>query len=523
MSLRARNRSFGPSPARYWTMVLLLPWMGLLGCAVQPPMPERSPSAYFADTDNTTLGRAVQASGPEAGRSGMRALPDPLDAFVARVALVRAAERALDVQYYIWRPDTTGILLLNELGQAADRGVRIRLLLDDNGIAGMDSLLAELNAHSGIEVRVFNPFANRDFKALGYLNDFKRLNRRMHNKALVADAQAAIVGGRNIGDAFFGADPSMNFTDLDVLVAGPIAADVAGAFDTYWNSAFAYPLEALVDSTDTQPPLATLAKQVAQLPDTARYAQALRTTELVGHIERGTLRLDWVPMRLVSDPPGKVDGTADPSSWMANDLALALGPVERQIDLVSPYFVPGASGTAALARHPAQGVQLRLVTNSLAATDVAAVHAGYAHRRADLLRAGAQLYEFKPHPAIEPGLRWRLGGSSSASLHGKTISVDRQRVFVGSFNVDPRSVRLNTEMGLVIESPALATAMADSLDRHLAYQAFELRLGEGGRIEWIERETATAEPVVHLTEPRASLWRRLLVAFLSLLPIEWLL
>jgi cardiolipin synthase C len=308
-----------------------------------------------------------------------------------------------------------------------------------------------------------------------------------------------------------------------VLVAGPIAPDVTGAFDAYWNSAFAYPLEALVDMTDTQPPLASLAEQVAGLADTARYAEALRTTELVEHIERGTLSLDWVPMRLVSDPPGKVDGTADPSTWMATDLALALGPVERQIDLVSPYFVPGASGTAALARHPAQGVQLRLVTNSLAATDVAAVHSGYARRRVDLLRAGAQLYEFKPNPAIEPGLRWRLGGSSSASLHGKTISVDRQRVFVGSFNVDPRSVRLNTEMGLVIESPALATAMADSLDRHLPYQAFELRLGEGDRIEWIERETASADPVVHLTEPRASLWRRLLVAFLSLLPIEWLL
>jgi putative cardiolipin synthase len=518
-------RFLHPLIARAGAIGLLLPLLALMACSGLPAMPDRRPSTHVFDTADTALGRSVRAASPNDGRSGLRALSDPLEAFAARVLLVRAAERALDVQYYLWRPDITGTLLLKELDQAAERGVRVRLLLDDNGIAGLDPMLAALNARAQIEVRLFNPFPNRNFKALGYLTDFARLNQRMHNKALIADAQAAIVGGRNVGDAYFGADPALDFADMDVMVAGPIAAEVAGSFDAFWNSPLAYPLEVLLKpSPDAQAPLTARAAEIARLPDTTRYAQAVRKTDLAAQIESGALRLDWVPMRLISDPPGKVGGTADPSTWMATDLTVALGPAHREVDLVSPYFVPGAGGTAALASHAARGVQLRIVTNSLAATDVAAVHAGYSHRRADLLRAGVKLYEFKPGSERERGPGWWPGGSSAASLHGKTFSVDRKRVFVGSFNVDPRSVHLNTEMGLVVESPALASAIADGLDRQLPSQTFELRLGEGERLEWIERsETSETSEIVHLTEPRASLWRRLLVALLSVLPIEWLL
>lgn len=503
--------------------ILKLTLLALTGCSGLPEMPERTTTVYIADTGNTAIGRAVQAANPNDGRSGVRALPVPLEAFAARMLLVRAAERALDVQYYIWRPDTTGILLLMELDQAAQRGVRVRLLLDDNGISGLEPMLAELNARSEVEVRLFNPYANRQFKALDYLTDFVRLNRRMHNKALVADTQAAIVGGRNVGDAYFGADPALDFADLDMLVTGPIAAEVAGSFDAFWNSTLAFPLEALAEVSEHQKPLTARAGEVARQAETERYVQAVRTTGFAEQLESGTMQMDWVPVRLVSDPPGKVDGTANPSTWITSDLAAALGPAKRQIDLVSPYFVPGIAGTASLASYPAQGVQLRVLTNSLAATDVAAVHAGYAPRRVDLLRAGVRLYELKPDPTTEAGSRWRIAGSSSASLHGKTIAVDRQRAFVGSFNVDPRSIHLNTEMGLIVESPALASAIADGMDRQLAYQAYELRLGESDRIEWIERLRDRDDAVVHLTEPRASLWRRLLVAVLSALPIEWLL
>jgi len=401
--------------------------------------------------------------------------------------------------------------------------VRVRLLLDDNGIAGLDPLLAALDSHPGVEVRLFNPYPHRGFKALGYLTDFARLNRRMHNKALIADTQAAIVGGRNVGDAYFGADPVLDFTDLDVLVAGPVAADIATSFDAYWNSPLAYPVSALVEVLPA--PGAALeahAAEVTAAPQTARYLEALRDTGLAAQIAAGTLALDWVPMRLVADPPAKAEGTADPAQWMAADLTAALGRAAREVDLVSPSFVPGERGTAALARYPESGVKLRVITNSLAATDVAAVHAGYASRRVDLLRAGVGLYELKPDPDAAGGPRWRLVGSSAASLHGKTFAVDRQqRAYVGSFNIDPRSIRLNTEMGLVIDSPVLADDISASLDRWLPANAYALRLGDGQRLEWVER-TAAGE-VVHHEEPRASLWRRLLVAVLSWLPIEWLL
>lgn len=518
------DHSFSPQTSRWGLargvglgLVLLL-----TGCGVLPPLLERPPSQHLSDTGTTSLGRAVQAAGVKDGRSGLRALPDPLEAFAARILLVNTAERALDVQYYIWRDDITGTLLLDALQRAADRGVRVRLLLDDNGTRGLDPLLLAFDDHPHVEVRLFNPYPHRGFKALGYLTEFARLNRRMHNKALIADTQAVIVGGRNIGDAYFGADPALDFLDLDVLAAGPIAIEVASSFDDYWNSPLAYPVSVLVATpSETGPVLAERVAEVAALPATARYEQAVRETDLAAQLVAGTLALDWVPMRLVADPPAKAEGNADPATWMAADLMAVLGPADREIDLVSPYFVPGARGTAALARYPERGLKLRIVTNSLAATDVAVVHAGYARRRSDLLRAGVQLYEVKPDPHASNQPRWQVMGSSAASLHGKTFTLDRQRTYVGSFNIDPRSVRFNTEMGLVIESPALAGTISASLDRWLPTNAYEVRLGEGQRIEWVER--TDAGEVVHREEPRADLWRRLLASLLSLLPIEWLL
>jgi putative cardiolipin synthase len=506
-----------------WARCLVLASALLLaGCSGLPPLPERVASTHLGGTDDTALGRAVRAADPRDGRSGLRALSDPMEAFAARMLLVRTAQRSLDLQYYIWRPDVTGTFLLEALRRAADRGVRVRLLLDDNGIAGLDPLLADLDAHDRIEVRLFNPYPHRGFKALGYLTEFGRLNRRMHNKALIADTQAAIVGGRNIGDAYFGADPLLDFNDLDVLAAGPVAVEVAEGFDAYWNSALAYPVSALVD--DAPQDAGALARRIGEVgtdPDAARYRRALRDTPLAQELTAGTLALEWVPMQLVRDPPEKAEAQAAPSQWMAADLTAALGRARKEVDLVSPYFVPGKGGTAMLARYPASGVRLRVVTNSLAATDVAAVHAGYARRRVDLLRAGVRLYELKPDPAASEAPRWRLVGSSAASLHGKTFALDRQRAYVGSFNIDPRSIRLNTEMGLVIDSPALATTISATLDEWLPANAYELRLGEEDRLEWVER--TDAGEVVHREEPRASLWRRLLVAFLSLLPIDWLL
>jgi putative cardiolipin synthase len=257
-------------------------------------------------------------------------------------------------------------------------------------------------------------------------------------------------------------------------------------------------------------------------PAVARYAEAVRASPLAAEQAGGQLGLEWVPVRLLADPPDKAVGKAPPSELLAAKLGAVLGTARREIDLVSAYLVPGETGTAAFSRYARAGLRLRLVTNSLAATDVSAVHAGYARRRVDLLRAGVQLYELKPDAGAgtRRAREWNLG-SSAASLHGKTFAVDRERAFVGSFNIDPRSVRLNTEMGLLIESPALARAIAEGLDRRLGPDAYALRLADDGSLEWVEQTPRGT--VVHREEPQAGLWRRLLVRVLSWLPIEWLL
>ncbi len=506
------------------------------GCAATlPPLADRQASTHLTDTADTRLGRAIGAlAGQSPGASGVFPLTAPRDAFAARVLLMRAADRSLDIQYYIWHADTTGVVLLEELRRAAGRGVRVRLLLDDNGIAGLDPDLAALDAHPNVEVRIFNPFVQRRVKALGYLTEFGRLNHRMHNKSLTADTQATIVGGRNVGDVYYGADPDLEFVDLDMLAVGPVVREVAGAFDEYWNSASAYPARSIIGAPDARA-MQSLDERLAALEasqEAAAYARAVGQTAFVDQLLAGRLALEWAPARVFYDPPAKAVETVADADLLLGQLIRAVGGARRELDLVSPYFVPGEIGTAALVRLAGRGVRLRIVTNSLAATDVAAVHAGYAKRRKDLLRAGIRLYELKPEPeaarpAPDPkrpearGSGLSLGGSSGASLHGKTFAADRERVFVGSFNLDPRSTRLNTEMGLVIESKALAEMQHATLDRKLPAVAYELRLAADGELEWIE-QTGSGE-LSHRSEPRAGLGRRIGARILSWLPIEWLL
>jgi putative cardiolipin synthase len=501
----------------------------LAGCASLPPLEGRTTSIAITDTADTRLGRAVGvAAADHPGRSGIVPLAVPQDAFAARVLLARAAERSLDVQYYIWHDDTTGTLLLEELWNAAERGVRVRLLVDDNGIAGMDPPLAALDGHPNAEVRLFNPFVNRGFKALGFLTDFERVNRRMHNKSLTADTQATIVGGRNVGDEYFGAGKQMVLADLDVLAVGPIARQVAAAFDLYWNSDVAYPAQALIGlgKPDGVARLKAKFAAVRDSPEAAAYGAAVRATPLIEHLVERKLELEWVPVRLVHDEPLKALVNVEDSEPLFARLTRVAGQPERELDLISPYFVPRAQSVEALAGLAQRGVRVRIVTNSLAATDVAAVHSGYAKRRAALLRAGVRIYEFKPdaRQAAAGLVKERAPGvadSSAASLHAKTFAIDRSRVFVGSFNFDPRSVRLNTEMGLVIESARLAQAMSGGLDRTLGRTSYEVALSPNGRLEWIER-TDQGE-VRYDSEPNTGFFRRLGVGFMSLLPIEGML
>jgi putative cardiolipin synthase len=513
------------------TALLFVLALFLQGCAALPKLGPREASTALSDTADTRLGTALRATAavqPEA--SGIYPLVRSRDAFAARALLARAADRSLDLQYYIWHGDTTGYLMLAELWDAAERGVRVRVLLDDNGIAGMDAMLAALDSHRNIEVRLFNPFANRRFKALSYVTDFGRVNRRMHNKSFTADTQATIVGGRNVGDEYFGAGDRMEFADLDVLATGRAAGDVATAFNLYWNSESAYPAASLIGSSSPDAIAAMHSKfaEVRASPGAVEYVAALQSTRLVQALLAGDLPLEWVRTHLVYDTPTKTLAEEEESDLLFVKLKQAIGQPEREVDLVSPYFVPGKQGTEALSRMAEQGTRLRILTNSLAATDVPAVHAGYAKRREPLLRSGAKIYELKPDlsqpiPRAESSTAPSgIASSSAASLHAKTFSVDRRRVFIGSLNLDPRSVRLNTEMGLVIESAKLAGAISAGLDRSVERAAYQVVLAkDSGRLQWIER-TNQAE-IRYDTEPKTDWLKRFGAGFLSLLPIEWLL
>src|SRR4051812_10989667 len=459
------------------------------------------------------------------GRSGIHPLSDAHDAFAARVLLARAAERTLDVQYYIWHHDRSGMLLFKALRDAADRGVRVRLLLDDNNTSGLDATLAALEAHPNIEVRLFNPFPTRRLRALAYLTDFSRLNRRMHNKSFTADNQATIVGGRNVGDEYFGASTeSAMFVDLDVLAVGPAVRQVSDDFDRYWASDSSYPVDRLLAPVDAtqKAELEAAGARMEREPASAAYLAAVRESPFVRRLMERQLELEWAATRMVSDDPAKGLGGGAPETAVSSKLRMIVGEPGADVQLVSAYFVPTEAGVASFSALAARGVKIRVLTNSLEATDVAAVHAGYAKRRKALLQAGVALYELRrlSGPA-EVRSAGGLMGSSASSLHAKTFSVDGSRIFVGSFNFDPRSARLNTEMGFVIDSQALAQRIDTLFEHRVPDTAYEVRLGQNGQLYWIERHGGAIER--YDTEPGASLWRRAGVAILSVLPIEWLL
>ncbi|MEE4349569.1 MAG: phospholipase D family protein [Pacificimonas sp.] len=489
-----------------------------------PPLEPRPNSQAATGTVDTALGRSIAPlTDAKPDLSGVYMLSNGEEAYGARALLARTAERSLDVQYYIWRADLTGILLLRELRAAADRGVRVRLLLDDNGTAGLDAMLAALDAHPQVEVRLFNPFVVRSPKWLGYLTDFKRLNRRMHNKSFTADGQASIVGGRNIGDEYFGAQTGGLFYDLDVLAVGAVVGAVGDDFDRYWSSGSAYPASHILpEASQTEiTVMEARADAAAKEPDARAYVDAVETSGFARDLMAGRTGFIWSRVRLLSDDPAKGLGTVPDNAQLTGKLTAAMGEAKREIGIVSGYFVPTKAGMDAFAALAQADVEISVLTNSYAATDVPYVHAGYAPRRKRLLAAGVHLYELRP--SYGPGAGRARGGSGSvarssgSTLHAKTFTVDRERLFVGSFNFDPRSFALNTEMGVVIESPLLAGAVQKAFAKEILDESWHLSLTDEGSILW----TAGAESCG--SEPGTTWLSRAMVAVIGWLPVEWLL
>jgi len=497
------------------------------GCSL-PSLDNRTISSALLKSEAraTRIGTAVATRADQhPGKSGIYPLPNPYDAFAARMLLAKAADRTLDVQYYIWHKDITGTLLLEALHEAARRGVRVRLLLDDNGVSDMDMDLKTLDSHPNIEVRLFNPYiVRKPTKWLGYVTDFSRANRRMHNKSFTADNQATIVGGRNVGDEYFGASNGVLFADLDVLCVGAVVDSVSSEFDSYWASESSYPVSLILTRVRENPiEQLTIAADTVELnPAASTFINAVQKSAFINELLKGSLNMEWAHARMVSDDPAKGLGKAEAKGLMSHQLEEVIGAPGSDVALVSPYFVPTAAGVDAFSKMAGRGVKVRILTNSLDATDVAAVHAGYAKWRKDLLKSGITLYEMNSFSSVAVGRKSRFSlGSSGSSLHAKTFAVDGERIFVGSFNFDPRSFNLNTELGFVIDSPVLAGQIGALFDSVIPTYAYQVLLNEDGKLYWIEKQGEKQIRYDH--DPRTTCWKRGVVFLLSLLPIEWLL
>jgi len=530
-----------------WTILLALLALGGCAASVKPGFVP-TPSQALAYPSETRLGRNVSAlTASHPGESAFVPLAAGVDAFVGRIAAIDAAEKTLDVQYYIVHEGLTTRAIVDRLIKAADRGVRVRFLIDDTSSQGNDYSVRMLSAHPNIEVRQFNPLREgRDSgvgRFFGMLAGAGKLHRRMHNKALIADNALAVVGGRNLGDEYFGASLDTNFADLDLLAAGPVVGEVSAMFDTYWNSPYALPAEAFKGKEPSIAELDRARRKIADYLAKAKvarsdYLQRITDSDLMKQIEAGTLAVEWGRASAVYDDPSKVgsDGVVDADKRIGPRLLKQVGAAKEELFIVSPYFIPQDRGTAMLVATVARGVKVTILTNSLGANDVGMVHDAYTNYRVALLEGGVRLFEMRKKPSLDPRAKAeqehteeqlkRRFGSSGASLHTKSFVIDRRTVFVGSMNLDPRSLLWNTELGLVVESPGLAERLTglftEGLDPGVSYR---LELETRGKppqakIAWHTREDG--QDVVKRSEP-AGLWTRFSNWFLGILAPEDLL
>jgi putative cardiolipin synthase len=505
--------------------------VALCACStLRTDIPKQASTSLPALVDSASTRYVESETKAHPEQSGFRPLLGNANALMSRIVLADRARHSIDLQYYIFANDATGRLLAQRLLAAADRGVRVRILLDDLDISKEDHLLDALDVHPNIEVRLFNPFRFRHRSLLSKAGQFviegQRLNRRMHNKSFIVDGMQAIIGGRNIGDAYFDVGDDVHFRDLDVLAIGTVVPQIAAMFDRYWNSDAAFPVSAYSGRDASHANLDSLRDLLlrdARAFKQSDYAQAIDEEMPNGPSAARRGNWLWGDARLVADDPGKVDPDTDHHALhIDRQIKQVLDDARQQALLVSPYFVPGDLGTRYLESMAARGIDIKVLTNSLAATDEPEVHAGYARYRRRLLEAGIGLYEFKP---IGGNTNQRAYGTSSGvSLHAKTLVVDHRQVFVGSMNFDPRSRSLNTEMGVIVDCPELAAAIEGFFARASApenafHVVLEARAHGGSKtMQWVS--STDGKDVRYSHDPETSLWKRTKVQLMGLLPIE---
>ena len=477
-------------------------------------LPERVETWKPENTSGTGLGRAVQRwleAHPDS--AGLFRLDSGQDALGARIGLIEHAEKAIDVQSYLIKDDISGNLVALNLAAAADRGVRVRLLMDDALTDEIDSGLLSLDEHDNIEVRVFNPFPRRRSRFVSLLANFNILNRRMHNKSFTVDNEVTIVGGRNIADEYYRSGGATEFIDEDLLAIGSPVNDVSDGFDEYWNSPEAIPMAAF-DKMVAHGRVTESVEEARKYVDEHSHTAFLKGVDgrLIEDFIEGRLSLVSAEAEVVQDRPDKVRNLIrrDAGATSAYLQSLVSAATEELI-IITPYFVPQQQGVDFFGELVKKGVRVVIISNSLASTNHSSVHAVYARYRKPLLQKGVELYELRPRSEA-------MKTETKLTLHSKVATVDRKKMFVGSFNLDPRSLYLNTEMGMAVSSPILANTMAESILNTLPDFAYKLRLSSKGKLEWL-LQTAGVEEII-ATEPQSSLWRRFLTKLMSYLPIE---
>jgi len=537
----------GRSPAHSTSGRLILLGIGLVsllaGCASLPPGSDypKTTSIALSRPEQTPLGvRMAAAQAEHPGTSGFKLLPVGIDSFLLRMEMAEAASQTLDVQYFLIQSDDTGQLLIEALLKAADRGVRVRVLLDDAGSFGRDAQIRTLAGYPNVELRLFNPFVYRgnvEFVHVAeYLGDATRLNYRMHNKLFVVDNEIGIVGGRNVGDEYFQGGHDLQFGDYDIIAAGFIVNEISNSFDAFWNSPMAIPIEALAgikpSAQDLDDYRGVLAAHRAQMIDAnASYMHMLAAHEPLEAMLSDKSSLVWAKAEVIYDSPekAKVEDGEQGGRLLRHRLGEVAKQIQSELIIVSPYLVPGPRGMKFFEALRERNVSVRILTNSLASTDMSVVHSGYRAFRAPLLGMDVDLYEVRPvlgQPVVR-GNQLKSPSSGMYALHAKVFVFDRERVFVGSMNLDQRSLHLNTEIGLIIDSPELARQIALRFaDISQPANSYVLMLSEANGLDQrhlVWRTLEDGKPVDFDREPDVTFWQRLKVDMLSLLPLDELL
>jgi len=509
--------SFRLLSAAYLAVLLLLS-----GCATVDYDYPKELSTYIPPPEGNYLRDRYESLTKGApGESGFYLLSDGIDSLAARLLMAEQAESTIDAQYYLITDDNIGMVFLGALLDAADRGVRVRLLIDDIQTQGYDDGLGALHRHPNFEVRIFNPFYTRNARILDFWR-FSRLNRRMHNKSFTADNIVTIVGGRNIADEYFGAREDVNFGDLDVLGVGPVVTETSEMFDQYWNHQVAVPVPGFTnvpeDTSETMARLRARIQKARSAFEGTQYLEAFSETWESLRADKDTSSLIWAPYQLVYDSPDKSDKKkAETAPSIITPLRDSLGSAKKEIVIVSPYFVPRKAGEVSFKEVIDKGIKISVVTNSLAANNHATVHSGYVPSRKPLLEIGVDLYEVKANARLS-GVDRGGNGAALATLHTKAYLVDDDTFFLGSFNFDPRSAYINTELGVIIKSKEIGTQVLESMKHKQHDHAYKVELDDKGNVVW--KDYAVEPPVTYTKEPDTSAWVRFKVGFMRLMPIK---